>query len=224
MIKLSDYQLFLFDLDGLLVNTEEIHFLAYKKMCKNRGVNLNWNFDDFCRVAHYSSEKIRQKICMEHPEILAQVSAWEVLYAEKKQAVVDLFKAGNVKLMPGVESFLLRLQKADITRCVVTNSSLEMINSLRYTIPLLQTIPHWVTREDYVHPKPNPECYLKAIEMFAKPTDRVIGFEDTPRGITALLETRATSVMICQENYPEIPWLISKGILRFSSFDEVFYG
>ena len=31
---IKKYQLFLFDFDGLLVNTEEMHFLAYKQMCE----------------------------------------------------------------------------------------------------------------------------------------------------------------------------------------------
>ena len=72
------------------------------------------------------------------------------------------------------------------SRCVVTNSNLAMINSIRARIPVFGSIQHWITREDYEKPKPDPECYLKAIALYGKKGDRIIGFEDSVRGLTSL--------------------------------------
>lgn len=218
---IHEYQLFLFDFDGLLVNTEEIHYLAYKNMCAARGLDLDWSFSRYCEAAHYDAEALRHQIYAKFPLLQQAEPNWSVLYAEKKQAVLTLLRQGAVQLMPGAEKLLQELHKANIARCVVTHSADDLVNLIRQQHPILNTIPHWFTREHYSHPKPNPECYQKAIATFSQPGDRVIGFEDTPRGLTALLGTDATSVLVCQAKYPEIPSFISKGALHYSSLDKL---
>lgn len=218
---INQYQLFLFDFDGLLVNTEELHFFAYKKMCALHGFKLDWDFDTYCQAAHYSAEALRDQIYGQFPELKAQFPDWKVLYAEKKQALMDLVANGTVHLMPGAERLLKALEKANIKRCVVTHSPDDLVNAIRRQIPILDTIPDWITRHDYTHPKPHPECYIKAIEKFAHNGDRIIGFEDTPRGVKALMPTQAQAVMISRVRYPEIPMFMKHGVLHYPSLDAI---
>lgn len=215
------FQLFLFDFDGLLVNTEEIHYLAYKRMCANRGIDFNWDFDRYCRIAHYSAHGLSEQIYGQFPQLKAAEPSWDVLYAEKKRAIIDLLNEGAVHPMPGAEQLLLALKEASIPRCVVTHSPDELVSVVRRKNPILDSIPVWFTREHYSHPKPHPECYFKAIQMLASPEDKIIGFEDTPRGLTALMETRATPVLVCEINYPEISSFVSKGALHFPTLASV---
>lgn len=202
---LKQYQLFLFDFDGLLVNTEELHYEAYKLMCQQRGFHLNWDFEFYCGIAHHSAEGLELQIYADIPGLKKMEPDWKVLYQEKKQAYLDLINRGAVELMPGAEELLIALQQANVNRAVVTHSLEELITAIRRQLPLLDTIPHWITREHYKQPKPSSECYLKAIEMLAKEDDNVIGFEDTPRGITALAGTRATLVFVSTLNYVDLP-------------------
>lgn len=218
---IHNYQLFLFDLDGLLVNTESLHYLAYKYMLQARGFILPWDFNRYCMTAHYHSDKIEKEFLELFPSLYDQGDSWEILYAEKKRKVISLLKAGKVGLMPGVFEVLTLLQEAKIKCCVVTHSPDELVSIVRSQHPILDAIPLWITRHDYVHPKPNPECYLKAISEHAAPSDRVIGFEDTPRGLTALLATRAEAVLICEVKYPEITQFVKRGAKHFHSFIEL---
>ena len=221
---IHDYQLFLFDFDGLLVNTEEIHFLAYKNMCALHGFDLDWDFERYCQVAHYDPKALRIEIYKKFPLLESKEPNWEILYKQKKEAIVHLVKEGAVHLMPGAYELLDALQKASIKRCVVTHSPDELVAAVRKKNEILNTIPYWITREDYQHPKPDPECYNKAIEKYAQKGDKIIGFEDTPRGIKALIATSAKSVLICQVHYPEIPQFIKQGALHFSSLLEINQG
>ena len=191
------YQLFLFDLDGLLVDTENLHYQAYINMCKERGYDLSWSFHRYSEAAHHDSTGLRDQVYLEFPKLKEEEPDWRVLYEEKKRILVDLIEKGPVPLMRGVKELLLALQKADIKRSVVTHSPLPFIKKIREKNPLLDTIPNWITREDYTQPKPHPECYQTAISRLAEPTDNIIGFEDSPRGLEALLETRAKPVLIC---------------------------
>lgn len=216
---IHDYQLFLFDFDGLLVNTEEIHYRAYKKMCADRGFTLSWDFTRYCFMAHYDSELLKETLLKELPDLKRMEPDWNVLYAEKKRAMIELLNQGQVHLMPGVADFLNLLAKENINRCVVTHSPNEQIQIIKKQNPILQTIPHWFTRETYTHPKPHPECYLNAIKKLAADSSNVIGFEDTPRGLTALMQTRAKPVIVSKIPYPEIPQYIREGALHFPSFE-----
>jgi beta-phosphoglucomutase len=213
---IHDFRLFLFDFDGLLVNTEEIHFLAYKKMCADRGFNLPWNFDHYCMMAHYESDKLKKQIYADLPDLYRMEPRWEVLYAEKKQNMINLLKEGAVHLMPGAETLLRAIADTAICRCVVTNSPIEQIELIKEKNPILNTIPYWFTRETYKEPKPNPECYLNAIEKTGI-KENIIGFEDTPRGMRALLHTQAKPVLISEVKYPEIGDFIKQGVLYYPS-------
>lgn len=216
---ITDYQLFLFDFDGLLVNTEEIHYQAYQKMCADRGFELPWDFSQYCFMAHYDSTKLRKALYADIPELYEMEPDWDVLYSEKKRAMLQLLDAGAVHMMPGAKALLKVLAEKEIQRCVVTNSPNEQIEIIKKYNPILNTIPHWFTRETYTEPKPDPECYLNAIEKLGNGSKKIIGFEDTPRGLLALLGTPAQPVLISKVAYPEISDFISKGVIHFPSLE-----
>ncbi|KAF3362474.1 HAD-superfamily hydrolase [Chlamydiales bacterium STE3] len=216
-----NYHLFLFDFDGLLVNTEELHYRAYKTMCAKRGTTLPWDFNRYCQAAHYEAEGLRIQIYAACPALLQQEPDWSVLYKEKQAIMKELLRSDEIALMPGAEELLTNLSKTSIKRAVVTHSPHELIAIIREKLPLLQSIPNWITRDFYAKPKPHPECYLKAIDMLSAPNDRIIGFEDTPRGVTALLSSKAEPILVCQADYPEIPRFIASGVQHFHSLHDL---
>jgi beta-phosphoglucomutase len=191
-----NYQLYLFDFDGLLVNTEELHLHAYRKMCALYGFNLAWNMATYCRYAMVSADALKKAIIKEFPDLMKW--DWEILYKQKKEAYEAILEKETIALMPGAEALLLALNENQAKCCVVTNSPSRQVNLIRKEIPVLDVIQNWVTREDYFQPKPSSECYLKAIDFFSLPNKKVIGFEDSPRGLEALLGSGAEAVFVSQ--------------------------
>lgn len=214
------YQLFLFDFDGLLVDTERLHYQAYIDMCVHRGFRLPWSFHRYSEAAHHESTGLRDQIYAEFPELQLQEPDWHVLYEEKKRLFLALLEQGTVPLLPGVKELLLALQRANIKRCVVTHSATSLIEKIRKQNPILDTIPEWITREDYSHPKPHPECYQIAIKKLKERGDSIIGFEDSPRGLQALLETEAKPVLICPADSPYLEQVLKshKNVEYYPSF------
>jgi beta-phosphoglucomutase len=217
----NSFQLVLFDFDGLLVNTENLHFGAYVAMCKKRGFDLSWDFDRFLQAAHFESTGLRDAIYAEFPVLYSQEPRWEVLYAEKKQAYMNLLASGQLKLMPGVERMLQALENSKTKCCVVTNSPAEQVAFIKCALPALNSIPHWITREHYLKAKPDPESYLTAITKFADPNDRIIGFEDSFRGLKALLGAGAKGVMICHSSHPQFRMFSLNDVPHFQSFEHI---
>ena len=94
---IHNYQLFLFDFDGLLVDTEPLHFKAYQEICRARGFSLDWDLKKFCWVAHTKASGMRDGLYTEFPELFTMEPRWEVLYQEKKDAYERLLKLGKLR-------------------------------------------------------------------------------------------------------------------------------
>lgn len=217
MLWIRNFDLFLFDFDGLLVNTEHLHYAAYVNMLAARGYMLDWSFSRYCQAAHLNSTAIREGIYAQFPTL---DSDWQTLYNEKKKNYFELISSGKVELMPGVEALLVELDRQKKRSVVVTNSFFEQIQLIRAQLQILNLIPDWVTREDYEKPKPSPDGYLRAIQLYGKPGDRMIGFEDSIRGLQALQQTPALPILICESHHPLLE-MASQGALHFESLQSV---
>lgn len=215
------YQLVLLDFDGLLVNTEALHREAYDRLLKEYGLSMPWDFSTYCSVAHASSTGVRDGLFKEFPDLQLIQPDWSKLHARKTELIEQLIEEGQVELMPGVLRFLNKLKSAHIKRVVVTHSKRRLVAAIRRQLPDLECIQCWLTREDFTHTKPDPEGYLKAIELKGGRGDRVIGFEDSARGLQALMGTPAQPVAICPLEYDDPRAWVPDDVPLFRSFDEV---
>ncbi|KPK33552.1 MAG: hypothetical protein AMS24_00735 [Chlamydiae bacterium SM23_39] len=215
------FDFFLFDLDGLLVNTEHIHFQAYKNMCYRRGCILDCSFQDFCNIAHATEDGLKLYIYSKFPNLYQKEPRWEVLYKEKNNLYFELLKSSKIELMKGAYDLLKILNEKNKNSCVVTNSLKEQTDLIKGNIPILKVISHWITREDYIKPKPNPEGYFTAIKLYSKKGDKIIGFEDTIKGLKALINTSALCVLISPSNYPPLNVILPREVFHFESLEDI---
>jgi beta-phosphoglucomutase len=221
MQHLFDFDAYFFDFDGLLASTEKIHFHAYKTMLARRGFTLPWDFTTYCRSAHQSTSYFAKTIYDLFPALEQQEPEWLVLREEKQRIYLNLLDQEPVDLMPGVEKFLRLLSDLKKPMYVVTNAPEEQVVKIRRHQPALNCFKSWVTREYYNHPKPSPECYLTALKIHGDPHCKGIGFEDSTKGIQALLNSPIEPVWICPQDYPRslepaksLQWI-------YHSFDEL---
>jgi len=219
---IKKYQLFLFDLDGLLVDTEQLHYQAYLNVCAKRGVTLDLSFLKYCQVAHAKSQGLKDLLEIEYPRLFENETKWTDIYQEKKDEYINILKTAKIELMEGVLELLTALSGNKIEACVVTNSTKQQVDLIIAAQPNLKLINHWITRESYLEPKPNPECYNKAIRLYGKNKDKVIGFEDSVKGILALLGTPAKPVLINALHVPQMDALYgSSKVDHYVSFKAI---
>ncbi|MCI5052378.1 MAG: HAD family phosphatase [Simkaniaceae bacterium] len=216
---IDNYDLFCFDFDGLLVNTEALHCKAYDEMLARRGYVLGWDFFEYCDKAHFSTEVLRDAVYGKLPKLREEEPQWDVLREEKQQIYQGLLTQGSVELMPGAGALLEAI--GDRKMCVVTNSTAVQIGRIRQVLPELDCIKHWFTREDYERPKPAPDGYLHALRSLG--AERAIGFEDTLKGLNALRETPITAVLVCPKEHPQLSRL-PEDTNYFSSLEELLAG
>lgn len=219
---IENYQLFLFDFDGLLVDTEPFHYASYMEMARRHGCPLNWDFQRFCLEAHSREMGFFHGMQREYPSVFERGLSREEMYAEKKKIYLEMLTEGRLKCMEGALPLIDALDEHGKRCAVVTNSQRAHIDIALKVLPRLQKIPLWITREDYITPKPSPEGYLKAIQILAKPGDRIIGFEDTIKGLKALIAADVESVLVCPPDLEAVKEALRLGARHCSSLLSVF--
>ncbi|MCF7806749.1 MAG: HAD family phosphatase [Simkaniaceae bacterium] len=216
---IQNFDLLCFDFDGLLVNTEDLHYEAYKIMLLKHGYHLPWSFQQYCLEAHLSTAILRNAVYGLFPDLEQREPSWETLRQEKQKIYQNLIEQHRLKLMPGVGDLLKRLHQFNANACVVTNSTHEQVDQIRKLLPELNLIKNWLTREDYTHSKPKPDGYLKALQLFLRKGGRAVGFEDTMKGVTALIGANIHPVLIRPGTYPPIS--ITDDIVQYKTFLEI---
>jgi beta-phosphoglucomutase-like phosphatase (HAD superfamily) len=204
---LSDVAVALFDFDGLLVDTERTHFAAYQEAMQALPTphQLDWTFAEYCQAAHWGEEVLEQALRGTALASFHSGISWAAFYALKKAAFARLVDSERcTRLLPGVDAMLRACRDAATLTAVVTNSSDELVASVR-AVPecdaALALVQTWFTRGKYTNAKPHPECYIEstrellASQLAAPAADNaapliVLAFEDSPRGLKAIVDAR----------------------------------
>lgn len=162
----------LVDLDGFLINSEELYLASNKIYFKKFGF-------DFTEQLHRqgTGKKFEQWIKTVTP---INKTGDEIL-KERNKIFFDLAK-NNLKLLPFAEEFL-QLVKQNFKTALVTSSKRDYVNLVFDITKIKKYFDLVITSELSKKGKPDPECYLLAAQKLkAKPSECVV-FEDAPSGV-----------------------------------------
>jgi beta-phosphoglucomutase-like phosphatase (HAD superfamily) len=166
-----------FDLDGTLVDTDRIHYDCYVDVLKNYDTTISWK--EFETIINNSSIEIYLKEKGFSDDMLKGIK-------QKKNDAIK--RVENIQPIPGAEELIKKCIDGGANIVVVTNTSRSTVEHFKMCLPFLNLITNWITKEDYVNPKPNEECIHVAIERYYKNEPYKIGFENTINGYTAMKE------------------------------------
>lgn len=194
----------LFDFDGLLVDTETLHFEAYKEALAMRGYILDWDFKRYQQAIHVERPTLSKDVYALFPQLKKEQPDWMIVRGEKQVIYAQLLQSRPLHLLPGAEALIKFLSSINKPRAIVTNSDRKQIEMIAKKLPALYEIPLWITRQDYRNPKPHPDPYLKAVEMLDLEGKKSVAFEDTLKGIESLKGTSLQPVLICLSDHPQL--------------------
>ena len=216
---MSLFDALLFDLDGLLVDTEQLHWKAYRSMCEHFGCKLTWGFPLYLEIAGGSAKGIEERMRQELPRLFLG-RTWEELYAIKRQKLFDLLAHSPIPLMKGVAEALPALAEEGVPMAVVTHSPKAFVDLVKKAHPVFEAMTAWVYREMYSAPKPAPDGYLRACQEIGVTPERSVGFEDTVRGIESLVAAGVRPVLVNANDPSARSYCEERGIPVFSGFDD----
>lgn len=178
---MNEYKGFLFDLDGVLVDTAKYHFLAWKFLAKELGINFTEQDNE--RLKGVSRMKSFE-IILEIGNITMDEPTKEKLCNKKNQLYVSYIqKLRQDEILPGVRDFLTQAKKEGFKTALGSASKNSRLILERLQISdLLDVI---VDGTLVTHAKPNPEVFLKGAQLLHVLPQECIVFEDAAAGIEA---------------------------------------
>lgn len=170
----------IFDMDGVIVDTEPVHHHAYNQHFKQ--LNIEVNAEMYASFTGNSTKNIfeRLKIKFNLDEDVA------TLVETKRNFFNDAFdNKEDLYLLDGVEDLIKDLYDNGMQLVLASSSATVTINRVFNRFRLHKYFTHIVSGEDFPKSKPHPAIFLKAAELANTPVENCIVIEDSTNGIMA---------------------------------------
>jgi beta-phosphoglucomutase len=194
----------IFDFDGVIVDTEPLHYAAFQRTLEPLGMHFTWQeyvetyigFDDRDAFRHAFSTK---------GKILDQDELYRLI--EQKAAVFQEVIRSEVTAYPGVLALITQLNANKIPLAICSGALRADIDPILTMLGISIYFDVIVTADDVAASKPDPECYQLAFQRLQSAhqnrlsKNATIAIEDTPAGISA---AKNAGLLVCAvtNSYP----------------------
>ena len=184
-----EIQATVFDLDGLLVNTEELYQDVGTELLRRRGRTFDADLLD---------------AMMGRPEhnALSIMIEWHGLddtietLADETKEIFQTLLATRLALMPGAKNLIEHIRLLDISLGVATSSGPEFAHDVLSRVELLDAFNFILTSADVIAGKPDPEIYRLAAKTACAQPEKMLVFEDSETGCKAAVASGAITVAV----------------------------
>lgn len=185
---MSALRALLWDVDGTLAETEELHRLAFERAFADFGLDVRWPPELYRELLEVMGgrERLRHYFATYRPDLLDRVDV-AALHAHKTRIYGDL-AARELELRPGVARLLREARAFGLRQAVVTTTSRVNVEALldrTLASEARDIFETWITGEDVARKKPAPDLYLRALERLDLPACACLALEDSPLGLAA---------------------------------------
>ncbi|MEG0289168.1 MAG: beta-phosphoglucomutase [Carnobacterium sp.] len=175
---------FVFDLDGVLTDTAEYHYLAWQELGGKMGIAFDRVFNE--QLKGISRMDSLERILKYGNKSRAYTEDEKIALANEKNEDYKklITNISPADLLPGISELLKELKAADIQLALASASKNGPIILKRLGIEnLFDTI---VDPASLTHGKPDPEIFIKGAEQLGLRPDECVGVEDAEAGIEAI--------------------------------------
>jgi beta-phosphoglucomutase len=183
MVNRMSVSAIIFDLDGVIVSTDEYHYQAWKKIAEQEDIYFNRELNEKLRgVSRLESLSIileKADRMYEFEEMQALANTKNDIYRE------SLEKLTPADIMPGVEVLLERLRLNNVK--VAIGSSSKNADFILDKIGLISYFDSIISGKDIKNSKPDPEVFLLAAQSLSVSPESCVVVEDADAGVEAAL-------------------------------------
>jgi len=183
----------IFDVDGTLADTEELHRQAFNGAFYEHGLRWNWNPHIYAGLLHISGGKERIRHYLEGLEldrderqrITAQIPD---IHAAKTRLFTKLVDSGRAPLRPGVVRLMREAHEAGVRLAVAsttTPANLEALVSRYLGDDAIGWFSVVAAGDQVANKKPAPDIYLLVLRTLGVNPSECVAFEDSERGLRA---------------------------------------
>ncbi len=172
---------FLFDLDGVIVETAGFHYQAWRLMANELGFDISEEFNETLKGI---SRMESLDLILQHGNLMLATEEKQDLAARKNENYLKLVSRMTADdILPGVEDFFKQIKKTDIKVGLgsVSKNALMILKS----VGLLQEFDAIIDGTKISRSKPDPEVFLKGAAELGFLPEECIVFEDALAGVEA---------------------------------------
>lgn len=176
---LHDVRAVVFDMDGLLLNTESLANAALHLAAESLGLDMP---QSFCfQLIGVPADGCR-RLLFERFGPDAPADRFFALAGEQLMAQID---RGLLGLRPGAAALLAHLDACGVPRAVATSSARHKTEHHLRAAGIIDRFDAIVTRDDVMRGKPHPDLFLRAAELLGVPPASCLALEDSHNGVRA---------------------------------------
>jgi HAD superfamily hydrolase (TIGR01509 family) len=170
----------IFDMDGVIVDTEPVHHYAYNQHFKQ--LNIDVSPEMYATFTGNSTKNIFERLKAQYnlsDDVPTLVETKRNLFNEAFDSKEDLY------LLDGVEDLIKDLHQNGMQLVLASSSATVTINKIFNRFGLHQYFTHIVSGEDFPKSKPHPAIFQQAAFLAKTPVENCIVIEDSTNGILA---------------------------------------
>jgi len=202
---------FIFDLDGVIVDTAKYHYLAWKKLANHLGF-------EFTKEQNELFKGVSRKRCL---EILLEIGNREATQEEFDTWMVEknvdylqyIENMDESEILPDVPKVLEFLKQKDIP--IALGSASKNAQPILEKVKLLHYFDTIVDGNNVTKAKPDPEVFLLAAKKLGVDASDCVVFEDAVAGVEAANAANMMSIGIGEKD------VLSKAQFIFKNFTEI---
>lgn len=172
---------FIFDLDGVIVDTAKYHYLAWKKLAESIGVNFTERENE--QLKGVSRVKSLEKILEWGNKSISEDDFMKLMAIKNDDYLTYINKMDKQEILPDLERVLNLLIQNN--QGIALGSASKNAKTILKKVSLIHNFDAIVDGNDVVKGKPNPEVFLKAAKDLKMKPNQCIVFEDSVAGIQA---------------------------------------
>ena len=202
---------FIFDLDGVIVDTAKYHFLAWQKLAKSIGIDFSHEQNE--QLKGVSRVKSLEKILTWGNKTISE-DKFNALMASKNDDYLSFIaKMNHNEILPDVPKVLNYLKEQD--QPISLGSASKNARQILEKVDLLKQFDAIVDGNDVSKAKPDPEVFLVAAKALNIKPEECIVFEDSVAGVQAANTANMISIGIGEQN------VLHEADYVFSNFTEI---
>lgn len=180
----------IFDMDGLLIDSEPFWEDAGKETLEEFGVKMS-------TPEYNTTTGLRTREWIDWWFSVYKIDKKHAVYAEETILAKAIQKIGSSGLaLPGVRHILNEFKELGYRIGLATSSPLELVNVVVDKLEIRSDFEVFTSAESLLHGKPHPEVYLECAASLNVPPLQCICFEDSVNGMIAAKAARMKCVVI----------------------------